>query len=342
MSLELSGQPRLILILLLGFASIFIVGPQAGAAEHTIAPAQLETIVRNAKVIRSGATFTTFASGSEVLVWTNRNPRATDNDLKIEAVFIARAVIEKFPKQINNVKVLYSQNQQNGQFNCSQVAVTADNVKSFSSHRLTSDQLLQSLEITPAQGLDPGPYKEKRLELLGRIDNLREQGTGVLPFEAVFKQIGDMAGTDPKNENKILETIKYLSEKLAMQEQLVSLARQNAAGHHVPASSVSYTSSPERASTTGKTSDWNGSAGKGSENWQENGWNQTDLECFKKLEANIQKLGEMGENVDDWKREQQKIKSMVRYNPSEARCSAEKLHAEVEQHLQKCEWAGNQ
>lgn len=314
-------------LMLLGCLAMFVAVPPFGTAQQAIAPAHLETLVRNAKVIRSSSKFTALASGRQVLVWINRDPKATDDDLKIDAMFIAKPIIERYPNEVKHVKVLYSENGPSERSKCSQVEVTAENVKSFGSHSLTVDQLLQILEITTAKGMSPGPFREKRLELFGRIDNLRKKGTGVKPFETIFEKIGEMARNNINNE--LPEAIKDLSQKLSSQEQLVNQAGRSAAGMGVASPPVSSISN-----SNDNTDKFAGQADT-ADTPSNNSWTPEELADYKKVDDNIAQLRDMGNDVTDLTFRHKQIYDMIRSDSAKARSLADKFWQEVEQQLQK-------
>lgn len=243
---------------------------KGNVGEH-LTPASLEALVNGVKLDKNGGPFTIARTGSEVQVWTNRNPSTPTNDLKIESMFIAKALIEAYPKEVKRLRMLYSQSSEP---RCQQIEVTAEQVKSFGNHSLTVDQLLNSLELAPAVRISPGKFADKQLQLLGRIENLRGRGTGVKPFEDFLQSIGDEVAQNA-NDDKISADIKKLSQSLKAQEQLVAQAERVARGRGV----AGQTSTASAA--TNATSQNYPQQNTSGENWSDDKWNASDEHCLQ-------------------------------------------------------------
>jgi len=78
-----------------------------------------------------------------------------------------------------------------------------------------------------------GPEMERRLLAWKRIDKLRSQGTGVAPFETIFKEIQGLARAN--DAEKVATRLTYLESKLTGQEEQVKQARESLRGRGVPA-----------------------------------------------------------------------------------------------------------
>lgn len=211
--------------------------PAALSANDTMSSADMVNLLRSAKAVNPKSPLHVAVGDKEVIVLTKREGKMTDNDCKIDATFVAKTLIDAAPEQIARVKVLFSHENDD---KCDQVVVGAGDVKSYGSGQITEDQLLHSLELTSAEdkgggvastpaSVAPGPLQERRLLLLNRIQALKEKGTGVKPFEALFQKVEEMAKTGV--EKDVQAAVDDLSDKLKAQEQL---RKQAAIGHYQP------------------------------------------------------------------------------------------------------------
>ncbi|GEM_PF-2251535 len=175
-------------------------------AQAKLTSEQIKKIVQDSKVLGSDASVSASSSGKEAVISTYRNPRATDKDCKIDAVLIAKKLMDADPQGTALVKVLFYDPSNAG--NCRQVTVREGDVKAFAARAIDQDTLLAEIELTrgPANPLTrqrgrsysdgspevlPGIYRGERVQLLGEIQTLQEHGVSVTPFLADFFQIED-------------------------------------------------------------------------------------------------------------------------------------------------------
>lgn len=105
--------------------------------------------VDRAKILPANASMSARVSKEFVQVATYRNERANDNDTKIEAVLIAKTIMEAGAQgEVTRVEVFfYSKSQQV----CKSVSVTAGDVKAFGSGQTGDQELISSLVIKDVQ-----------------------------------------------------------------------------------------------------------------------------------------------------------------------------------------------
>ncbi len=105
--------------------------------------------VERAKILPANASMSARVNKEFVQVATYRNERANDNDTKIEAVLIAKTIMEAGTQgEVTRVEVFfYSKSQQV----CRSVAVTAGDVKAFGSGQTGDQELISSLVIKDVQ-----------------------------------------------------------------------------------------------------------------------------------------------------------------------------------------------
>ncbi len=105
--------------------------------------------VDRAKILPANASMSARVNKEFVQVATYRNERANDNDTKIEAVLIAKTIMEAGAQgEVTRVEVFfYSKSQQV----CKSVSVTAGDVKAFGSGQTGDQELISSLVIKDVQ-----------------------------------------------------------------------------------------------------------------------------------------------------------------------------------------------
>lgn len=204
------------------------------AGKPVLSNAQLTTLVRDPSVGSRALSVTVVGSGPLVTVLAEEKEIAQDKDLKIDAMFLARTLIEGAPGQIEKVKVLFSQTGKPARH----VTISRGEITDFSSGRVSAATLLQSLALVSVHAdnmpeITDGPEIERRLLAWKRIDKLRAQGTGVSPFETIFKEIQALAKAN--DAEKVSQRLTYLESKLTGQEEQVKQARDSLRGRGVPA-----------------------------------------------------------------------------------------------------------
>ncbi len=233
--------------------SVLIAGCQVALALDATGE-NVEEAVRKAQVIKKDFPVHAVISGREATILTRRHPKATDDDLRIDAVLITKSVLDSF-NTIGTVQVLFrDEDSSSGK----SVEVTAGDIKTYANGTIDPKKFLATIAVTKVGGDDEanksklsaeekkfsvssGLYEEQRLLLMDRINTLRRKGTGVAPFEAMFAQIE----TQVKNGQAAVlkDSIEKLGEKLAAQEDLVRQANRTGAGRGITAISSSKTSS---------------------------------------------------------------------------------------------------
>lgn len=215
------------------------------ASDSSLPYADVAEVIRKAKVLNQDYPVHVIVNNRDVTVLTRRHYKATDDDLKIDAVLIAKAVLDKFGDRLDRVKVLFrDEDSASGKA----VIVTANDIKTYANGTLEPQRFLDSLaikkvdsdpEAEKAKGdlgdqsvvVSPGPFQEQRLLLLDRINILRKRGTGVLPFEKMFSDIDKNSVANDTEQVKA--GIKDLSRRLSEQEDLVRQASRVGSGYGI-------------------------------------------------------------------------------------------------------------
>jgi len=211
--------------------SLYFCSTAFAASEEQLDPSRIIFVLRQSKVIKREQTLTAVINQRQADILTERKDKETDDDCKIDAVLIAKEIINSFPDQINRVRITF---QKPGDSQASQVDVTAGDVKAYAMGAMKPDALLGSLEMQQvdyrggtgqAMTVVNGPLLDKRLALLGRIEGLKAKGTSVKPFRDLFDNIENETSQHAMEE-KISKDIAYLDEHLTEQESLVKQSRQ--------------------------------------------------------------------------------------------------------------------
>jgi hypothetical protein len=204
------------------------------AANAPLEPSKIIYLLRQTKVVKPDRSLNVAMSQRQAIVLTDRKEKETDNDVKIDAVLIAREIITGFPDDVSRVRVTF---QKPGSNRASQIDVTAGDVKAYGSGAMDANSLLNSLDLndvdyaatsTAGSGsgltVASGPLPDKRLLLLSRIEALKAKGTSVKPFMDLFANIETEA---PKgSEEQIGKDVSYLADKLTEQEDLYKESRK--------------------------------------------------------------------------------------------------------------------
>jgi len=109
-----------------------------------VTPADVETAITKAKILASGIGLKAQVNGDQAVVSTYRNAQATDKDCKIDALRIARTVLEQFPA-LTRVTVYFYNSADQTKFKM--VSVSAGDVKAFGANQVSPETILSSLLV---------------------------------------------------------------------------------------------------------------------------------------------------------------------------------------------------
>lgn len=187
----------------------------------------LTDLVRDPSLKVSALSTTVIGTGPSVTVLTEENAQASDENLKIDAIFLSKALILGAHGQVETVKVLFSQSSKEGRY----IIIPKRDIDDYGSGKITADKLLASLhfnavEQEEAPAVAPGIDFERRLLVWRRIEKLKQQGTGVSPFEKISQEIEGLAKAG--ETQKVAERLTFIESKLSEQEAQVRQARVTA------------------------------------------------------------------------------------------------------------------
>lgn len=219
-------------VLLASMLILPMVSSTALAANLTTS--QLNSILKDPSVKVSATNSMVMGTGPVVTVLTEEDAKNSEQDLKIDALFLSKALMEAAPGQIEKVKILFSQSGREGRY----IIIDNKEIQDFGHGKISPEKMLASMrfaDVEPERAPDvvPGAEFERRLLVWNRIKKLRQQGTGVGPFENIFREIETAAKAG--DANKVTDKVAYLESKLHDQEEQVKQAKKSAQGRGVPA-----------------------------------------------------------------------------------------------------------
>lgn len=229
-------------------------------AGNRLTARQLESLVLSGRTGASSKVTGLTGTGPKVWITAQRDPEATEKNMKIDAVMLAKAIVSSAGNQVDAVEVVFSEE---GGKNGRLVTVSKKQIDDFGKGQLTVEQLLAALSLDSVRQkkqieLEPGPELARRLLLKQRIDKLREQGTGTKPFEMIFQEIESLVKAG--DEDKMNTQLSFLESRVDGQEDQLKQAKLKARGlGGVPATSGAWAGS--HAATTASAQPAGGGAG---------------------------------------------------------------------------------
>jgi hypothetical protein len=221
-------------LLLVGATLSVFLTPVTSIEAATLSTSQLNSMLKDPSLKVSASTRMVMGTGPTVTVLAEEEAKNSDQDLKIDALLFSKVLMQAAPGQIETVKVLFSQSGRDGRF----IVIGNKEIEDFSKGKIAPDKLLASLRFTDveperAPDVQPGTQFERRLLIWNRIQKLRQKGTGVGPFENIFREIESnlKAGDTTKVDDRLV----FIENKLSDQEDQLKQARKSAMGHGVPA-----------------------------------------------------------------------------------------------------------
>ncbi|HEY9788216.1 MAG TPA: hypothetical protein V6D17_22700 [Candidatus Obscuribacterales bacterium] len=203
-------------------------------SDEVMSAQQLTSLLNDGSGGTTATNLRVVGQGPNVTLLAHKEAKALDQDLKIDAIFLAKRLVDAAPAQIESVKVLFSQAGRDGRY----ITVRKKDLLDYGSGKIPPAKFLSSLMLIPVEQkktleVAEGPQFERRLLISQRIDRLRDQGTGVGPFETIFKEIE--AGV--KSGNDVSSKLAFLESKLSSQEEILRQAKnaQRGLGVSVPA-----------------------------------------------------------------------------------------------------------
>jgi hypothetical protein len=221
-----TGHYLLVLSFFLPFSPFTPTISGAEAAEATGAErnAQLVTLLRSAKLINPSYELKVAISSDEIQITTQKKPKATADELKIQAVLLSKTAFDTISSGPQRVKLTFLDFNPEGY---TEVHVKRAEVMLFGEGKLSQKDLLASLDITSSQvegeaaapGAVAGPLQTERTMALERINRLKAAGTNVTAFMKLFDEVEESAKKN--DEEKVKPQLADLRRRLKDQEEIL-------------------------------------------------------------------------------------------------------------------------
>lgn len=115
------------------------------SAYAAVTPAAIQAAINRAKVLPAGTGLSVNVSKNQASVSTYRNTKANEKDCKIDAVMIAKTIMDLSPEEIINVTVYFYNRSDLSAYD--QVTLSSGDIKAFGSGELSKEQFLSSVKL---------------------------------------------------------------------------------------------------------------------------------------------------------------------------------------------------
>ena len=171
---------------------VALVLPVAAADTPVLNNQTIIKLVRDAKVFEPDAQIIAYVNGKEIIVQSYLNPKANDDDCKIDALLIGKAIFDVFPPPaFSNVRVELYDSKDASRITYRSVIVRAGDIDVFAKGGISKEALLASLTVAHERRTDvvtrPSPRailnvpitsafrKKERQDLLRDIRDLQSK-----------------------------------------------------------------------------------------------------------------------------------------------------------------------
>lgn len=171
-------------------------------------------------------------TGPDVSILVHGDSKASDQNQKIDAIFLAKTLMEAVPTQVNKVKVLFvGTGSEESEF----IDISKKELDDYGSGKISASTFLNSLHLLTVKPeeqpkVGPGPQSERRLLVWSRMEKLKSSGTGVTAFEKLF---GEAETAAKDNDASLSDKLSFIESKLTEQEEQVRLAKKTASGRGI-------------------------------------------------------------------------------------------------------------
>ncbi len=225
------------------------LGAQAAETADQERNAQLTSQLRNAKLVNASYQLQAVVSNEEILITTQKKPKASPDELKIQSVLLSKIAFETITSGPKRIKLRFL-DFDSGTY--SEVSVKRADVILFGEGKLSKKDLLASLEITSSQSeadssvqslAAPGPLQTDRIMAINRINRMKAGGTNVSSFMKLFDAVEEAAKKE--DQTQVTSLLIDLNRRLKDQEELLrGLAQRSRQSLQSTATPVS--SQPQR------------------------------------------------------------------------------------------------
>jgi mannose-6-phosphate isomerase class I len=129
--------------ILLSLAGLLLTGQLC--AYGAVTSGEIQAALERAKVLGAGTGMTVSVSRNQAVVGTYKNTKANEKDCKIDAVLIAKAIMDLAPNDIVSVSVYFYNRADLSMYE--QVTLSAGDIKAFGSGDVGKEQFLSSVKL---------------------------------------------------------------------------------------------------------------------------------------------------------------------------------------------------
>ncbi len=240
--MEIAGFKRVAVALAIVAAA---VGNGSWAA---ITPEKIRSLIEDAKLLQPEYKISAAVNGEEALIstYSSTRSRRVDDDCKIDAILMAKTLMEADPEDVKRVRVRFYDPLDTKKYR--QVMIREGDIKAFGSRQMDRKDLLASIDMsagsdeTPQRpsekGIEPGILEEARKTIKRRIVKLEGCRVGVGPFWMELARIEDevrnLNGIDDTKESakkkelatRVDQDVERLLKSLDRQEEAVNAAQE--------------------------------------------------------------------------------------------------------------------
>jgi hypothetical protein len=158
--------------------------------------AQAVEKIKAAHILKAETNFNLALKENEAVVQVARPEGEPDNDCKIEAVLIAKTLVDTYPKDITSARVLFLRTTSDS----IEIPVSASQIKDYAEGKVDKHVFLDLLTVNKIEPAPSNVPKVKILQLrpdglptnwviLDRIQSYANQGLNMAPYRAEFDQM---------------------------------------------------------------------------------------------------------------------------------------------------------
>jgi len=186
------------------------------AADAGISVQEAVAKIRSAHVVKPQTDFNLAFAGKQAVVQVERPPDESDNDCKIDGVFIAKALVDAYPSAVTDVRVLFFK----GSSDAIEIPVSASQLKDYASGKIDKHALLDFIPINkvalakpPITNFLPNAahraFLPQNPEIMARIKAYEAQGIDMSSYRARVDQMKQF------HKAKDIDSAKAIRKQLA-------------------------------------------------------------------------------------------------------------------------------
>jgi hypothetical protein len=210
--------------------------PSASAKTHELTTDEMIDRLRAEKVVSSGSSLKIDREPEELVVTTEKDPKFNDEQLKVQAVLLAKSALDFSPK-LMRTKIVFTEDSKPA---C-QLVIKRIELVAYATGKVDKNELLLSLDMTKGSGSSasaagassdiqnrpdvvPGAFQKERREALMEIGMLKGQGANTAQIEKLFEE--DEAALRSGDEAAVSKNLPTIMNAIGTQREMLQAARQ--------------------------------------------------------------------------------------------------------------------